>query len=180
MDGVTRRWIVIALVVVAAAAIGGGLALALNGDGRSDDARSSSTTASTRAVASTATSAPSTATTATAAPTATAATTAPARSRDSVPELCGAEQAAISAAIAASVGSASPTVIAQCRFAASDRRWIVVLLDDQATGGATVLLVQENGAWRVVARGTDNVGCGLAPQGVLVDLGLLCIGSGGG
>jgi len=44
----------------------------------------------------------------------------------------------------------------------------------------TVVLRGGGGSWTIVATGTSNVGCGNAPQQVLVDLGIFCASTGGG
>jgi hypothetical protein len=177
---VGRRWIVAGLVVVVAVALGVGLALASNGDSpNGKPADSASRAATTRSTQPSTTTVPMPLPVPAEAP-ATTATTTPAPARGTAPDACGAEQPAITTAIRASASASPAAPVVQCRFAASDRRWVAVMLDDRAAPGATVLLLQDNGAWRVIASGTRNVGCGLAPQTVLVDLGLLCIGSGGG
>ena len=64
-----------------------------------------------------------------------------------------------------------------------DTTWALARLEAKpgAEFAATsVLLHGGGGAWAIVDSGTDGVGCGKAPQQVLVDLGLFCAGSGGG
>ena len=73
--------------------------------------------------------------------------------------------------------------VAECRLAAADTTWAIARLE--AKPGAeyaatTVLLHGGGGSWAVVDSGADGVGCGKAPQQVLVDLGLFCAGTGGG
>jgi hypothetical protein len=101
-----------------------------------------------------------------------------------LPDPCGAEGAAIKAAVDNGVdGAAANAQVDQCRLAAVDPSWAAVLLSAKpgaAFDTITVLVHGGGGSWAIVGSGTTNVGCGSAPQQVLVDLGIVCSSTGGG
>jgi hypothetical protein len=180
-DCVARNWIpwIVAGAVVLAAA---GAAVALATDDDSDGTRSAPNTSSTTVAT---TPAPSTTAPVTTVPPATtvAPTTTTALPEGAPPGTCAAEAAAIRAAVDAGVpGAHDGAQVAECRLAAVDATWAIVRLEAKPGTGfaaATVVLHSSAGAWTIVDSGTGDVGCGKAPQQVLVDLGLFCTGTGG-
>jgi hypothetical protein len=176
-----RRWIVTAIVTAALVVAAVVAARVIRGDNTDTAAtdRSTTTTAATSTTggATTTTGAPTTT-----APASTTTTVAPANGEPPGP--CGAETAAIRAAIDAGVaGAQAGADVATCRLAATDTAWAAVQL--AAKPGAqfdalTVVLHRDAGAWAIVATGGASAGCGKAPQQVIVDLGQFCAGTGGG
>jgi hypothetical protein len=100
------------------------------------------------------------------------------------PGTCAAEAGPIRAAVNAGVpGALDGARATECRLAAVDATWAVMRLEAKPGAGfaaTTVLLHNNAGTWTIAASGTADVGCGTAPQQVLVDLGLFCSGTGGG
>lgn len=174
-----RRLLVATVVVLVFIGAGAGVALLT----RDDASDSSDSTAGTTSTSASTTSPPTTTApaTTTSAPTPTTAAVPPPAE---LPDPCGAEGAAIKAAIDNGIdGAAASAQVDQCRLAAVDPSWAVVLL--AAKPGAdfnavTVLVHGGGGSWAIVGSGTNNVGCGSAPQQVLVDLGIVCSSAGGG
>jgi hypothetical protein len=173
-----RRLLVAAAIVLLFVGIGAGIALLTRDDSSDSTASGPSTSAST--TSSPTTTAP---TTTTGEPATTTTTTAAPAPVD-LPDPCGTEGATIKAAIDAGVdGAAASAQIDQCRLAAIDPSWAAVRLT--AKPGAdfesvTVLMQGGGGSWAIIATGSTNVGCGTAPQQVLVDLGIVCSSAGGG
>lgn len=56
------------------------------------------------------------------------------------------------------------------------RGWALVDIYATGVGGESMLLDRRAGAWKVVDEGTSDVGCGLAPLVIRVDLDLACNG----
>ncbi|HEX5586722.1 MAG TPA: hypothetical protein VFZ17_05400 [Acidimicrobiia bacterium] len=173
-----RRLLVAAAVVLLFVGAGAGIALLT-----SDDSSDTSTAGSTSTSAPASSSAPSSTTPATtAAPATTTPTVAPADA--ALPDPCGAEGATIKAAIDNGVdGAAANAQVDECRLAAVDPSWAAVRLVAKPGGSfdtITVLVHGGGGSWEIVGSGAANVGCGAAPQQVLVDLGIVCSSSGGG
>jgi len=168
---IMSRRVVIGIVVIALF-VAAGAAFALWAD---DDSTDTAVSTTTTTVATSSTTAPVTTTApATTAPT----TTAPPAAVDA----CGAEQAAITAAIDNGVsGARDRAQVEECRLAAVDPSWAAVRLVARPGAtftAATVVVRGGGGAWAVV--GTDTSACGSTPQQVLVDLGILCLSGGGG
>lgn len=172
-----RRLLVAAAIVVLFVGVGAGVALLTRDDSSDSTASSTSTSASTSSSPTTTTPASTTSEPAT-----TTTTAAPAPV--DLPDPCGAEGATIKATIDAGVdGAAANAQIEQCRLAAIDPSWAAVRLT--AKPGAefesvTVLVQGGGGSWAIIGTGSTNVGCGTAPQQVLVDLGIVCSSAGGG
>jgi hypothetical protein len=171
-----RRILVGVLIVAGAVGIGAAVAYVTRDDDSSDRAGGSTTTTTA------ATTIPSTTAASTTAPTTSPTTTEPPRAP--LPDPCGAETATIRAAIDNGVdGARDGADIDTCRIAPVDTTWAAVNL--VARAGAdftplTVLLQGGGGSWAIVDQGQADVGCGQAPQQVLVDLGVLCSSTGGG
>ena len=176
-ERVARIWTVGGIVVLALVIVGVVVFAPDDGSDSSDSAPGATSTTATTGP-SPATSVPVT----TVAPATTApATTAPAAAP--VPGTCAAEATAIRAAVDAGVaGALDGAEVAECRLAAVDATWAVMRLEAKPGSGfaaTTVLLHSSDGTWTIADSGTGEVGCGRAPQQVLVDLGLFCIGAGG-
>jgi len=171
----SRRLLLAAAIVLLFVGAGAGLALVT----RDDSSDTASEPTSTSAPAS---SAPSTSAPTTTAPVTTTTTAAPTPA--DVPDPCGAEGATIKAAIDNGVdGAAANAQIDECRLAAVDPSWAAVRLTAKPGSDfdtITVLVQGGGGSWAIVASGATNVGCGTAPQQVLVDLGIVCSSTGGG
>jgi hypothetical protein len=170
-----RRLLVGTLIVLAALGVGAAVAYVTRDDDSSDEAASTTTSTTVAPVSSSAAT--------TTAPTTT--TTTPVEApRSPLPDPCGAETATIRATIENGIeGARDAAEIDTCRIPAADSTWAQVHL--VARAGAdftplTVLLQGGGGSWSIVDQGTGNVGCGTAPQPVLVDLGVVCTGTGGG
>jgi len=171
----SRRLVVAAVVVLVFVAGGAALALLTRDDSPSTSASGSTTSSRPPTTTSGATTTIGPTTTSGA----TATTTTPA-----LPDPCGADGGAIRAAIDAGIaGARDGAQVDQCRLAAVDSSWAAVRLVAKAGSTfspVTVVLHSGGGSWTVVANGMQDVGCGTAPQQVLVDLGILCSSSGGG
>jgi hypothetical protein len=100
-----------------------------------------------------------------------------------LPGPCGIDAGPITAAVDAGVaGARTNATLTDCRHAAVDTSWVLVHLEAKPGtqfAPTSVLLHGGGGSWTIVDSGSNQVGCGKAPQQVLVDLGLLCVGSGG-
>ena len=171
----SRRLVIGVLIVLVAVGIGAGVAYMTRDDDSSDTASGTTSTSATTSTTAgvTTTAAPPTSTTTT--------TTEPPTSP--LPDPCGAETATIRAAIDNGVdGARDAAAIDTCRLAAVDSTWAMVQLVAKAGSEFAplmVLLQGGGGTWSIVDQGTANVGCGAAPQPVLVDLGVLCTSTGG-
>lgn len=169
-----RRVVVGVLIVLLAVGAGAAVAYLTRDDEGSDTASGSTMTT---------TNPPSTAPSTTTAPASTTTTTDEAP-RAPLPDPCGAETATIRLAIDNGVeGARDGADIETCRIAAVDSSWAAVRLTARGGSGfapVTVLLQGGGGSWSIVDRGDGNVGCGRAPQQVLVDLGVVCASTGGG
>jgi hypothetical protein len=60
------------------------------------------------------------------------------------------------------------------RLSGTNRSYGAADVWDPGVGGADVIVRRVNGRWKVVAGGTDDVGCGIVPRKVLNDLRLYC------
>jgi len=175
---VARKWIVAGIVALVVA---GGLFVAVVLPSIDDGGTTGRSAPSTRRSTSTTAVAPSTTVTPpSSTDTLPTTTTSPA---GILPGSCGVDAGPIAAAIDAAVaGARTGAAVTECRHAAVDPSWVLVRLE--AKPGAqfaptSVLLQGGGGSWTIVDSGSNQVGCGKAPQQVLVDLGLLCLGSGG-
>ncbi len=173
-----RRWIVAAVIVAVFVAVGAGVAWVTHDDDTSSSDASRSTTTTSAAVSTTA---PASTSSTTNVPGSTTTTEAP---KSPLADPCGAETAAIRAAIENGVtGARDQATLSTCRQAPTDASWAVVTL--VAKPGANfsptiVVLHGGGGSWAIVDSGTANVACGKVPQQVAVDLGTVCTGGGGG
>jgi hypothetical protein len=177
-----RRWIVAGVIVAVFAAGGAAVALLTRDEGADPSSATRGTTTTPPTASGLATT--STTPTSTGAPTAAASTTTTEAPRAALSDPCGAETAAIRAAIENGVdGARDRASIDTCRQAPVDTSWAIVTLVAKAGANfspISVVLHGGGGSWAVVDSGTANVACGKAPQRVLVDLGIVCTSGGGG
>jgi hypothetical protein len=170
-----RRWIVAGVIVAVFVGVGVGAALLTReDDGAGSAAPSTTTTLAPRSTTTTAVPEDPT-------PTSTSTTAPP---PPTVPDPCGAETAAIRGAIEIAVeGARDGAELDTCRLAAIDPAWALARLVARAGAAfepVNVLLQGGGGVWTVIDVGPATVGCGRAPQQVLVDLGMVCASGGGG
>ena len=179
LSAMARRFLVAGAIIAASIVLGTAVAL-LTRDDDSPDTTVGVTTTTTRAATTStiASTAPPTSTEPTLITTTT--TTQP---ENVLPDPCGAESAAIRAAIDNGIeGARDLAQIDECRLAAADMSWALVQVGPRPGtdfAALTVMVQGGGGAWAVVDQGTVDVGCGTAPQQVLVDLGVFCTGTGG-
>ncbi len=169
-----RRLLIGALVVLVALGVGAAVAYVTRDDDSSDETErtTTSTTVATTTTSTTTTTAPPTTTTTLEPP------------RAPLPDPCGVETATIRAAIENGIDAARDGAdIDTCRIPAADPTWAQVHLVARPGASVAPLVVRRQGGggtWTIAAQGTGDVGCGIAPQAVLVDLGVVCASTGGG
>jgi hypothetical protein len=175
-----RRTLVGVVIVLAFVGAGAGIALISRDDSSEQSAAAGSTSTAPPTTVAPTTTLPPPETTATTAPTTTPPSTAPPAGP---PDACGVDGATIRSALDNGIeGARDGAQVEECRLAAVDASWALVRLVPAAGSSFTpvaVLLQGGAGAWEIVATGDSNVGCGTAPQQVLVDLGIVCSSTGG-